>query len=78
MAQQAIEDLKADGVLERSDMGEPFWKRVASLKARGRISIADCFCLGLGIEIGCQVVTSDRKEFEPLVSLELCPILFIR
>jgi predicted nucleic acid-binding protein len=78
MARKAIVGLRADGVLERSDMDEPFWEKVASLKSRGRISIADCFCLGLAIEIGCQVVTSDHKEFDPLVPLGLCPILFIR
>jgi PIN domain nuclease of toxin-antitoxin system len=59
-ARVAIEELRDLGVIERSDIDEPFWQKVASLKSRGRISIADCF------------------EFDALVSLNLCPILFIR
>ena len=77
-ARKAIGDLRALGLIERSNIDEPFWRMVASLKARGRISLADCFCLGLAIELGGQVVTSDHKEFDPLVPLGICPILFIR
>ncbi len=77
-ARNAIDKLRAAGVIERSDMDEGFWRKVGSLKARGRISLADCFCLALAIELGGQVVTSDHGEFDPLVPLGLAPILFIR
>lgn len=77
-AQLRINGLLADGVIERSDMGRAFWERVGGLKARGRISLADCFCIALAQELSGQVVTSDHAEFDPLVPLGICPILFIR
>ena len=77
-ATQAIDDLLAAGVIERGDMGRPFWSRVGRLKAVGRISIADCFYIALAQELSGQVVTSDHHEFDPLVPLGICPILFIR
>ncbi len=46
-AQAAIRDLYADGVQERKDLSRKFWQRVGQLKARGRISLADCFCIAL-------------------------------
>jgi predicted nucleic acid-binding protein len=75
---QLITDLYADGVTERRDLSRRFWSRVGRLKARGRISLADCFCLALAQQLSGQVVTADHKEFDPLVPLGLCPILFIR
>ena len=75
---QAIDSLLAAGIIAREDMGRPFWSRVGQLKALGRISIADCFCIALAQELSGQVVTSDHHEFDPLVPLGICPILFIR
>ena len=43
VALQALEDLAAAGILERRDMDRNFILRVGQLKARGRISLADCF-----------------------------------
>ena len=77
-AKQVIFDLLASGLIAREDMDAVFWQDVGSIKARGRISLADCFCLSLAIRLGGQVVTSDHGEFDPLVSLGICPILFIR
>lgn len=77
-ARQAIRDLQADGVQARRDLSTRFWFRVGRLKARGRISLADCFCIVLAQELSGEVVTSDHHEFDPLVSLGLCPIRFIR
>lgn len=77
-ARQAIAVLIADGLRERQDMGRRYWQRVARLKARGRISLADCCCLALTQHLGGTVLTSDHHEFDPLVPLGLCPILFIR
>lgn len=77
-ARQAVDDLLSDGIVEWSDMGRLFWEVVASHKARGRISLADCFCIALAQELSGQVVTSDHREFDPLVPLGICPIMFIR
>lgn len=77
-ARAAIEDLYADGVEERKDLSRKFWHRVGQLKARGRISLADCFCIALAQELSGEVVTSDHKEFDPLAPLGICPIRFIR
>jgi PIN domain nuclease of toxin-antitoxin system len=76
--QAAIGSLYADGVMERRDMSRPFWQRVGQHKARGRISLPDCFCISLAQELGGEVVTSDHGEFDPLVPLGIAPIRFIR
>lgn len=77
-AREAIATLFADGVTERKDMSGRFWQRVGMHKARGGISIPDCFCISLAQELSAEVVTSDHKEFDPLVALGLVPITFIR
>ena len=77
-ARAAIDLLFADGVIERRDMNRRFWQRVGEHKARGRISLPDCFCISLAQELGGEVVTSDHGEFDPLVPLGIVPIKFIR
>lgn len=78
-AQQAIADLFALGLTERPDMDMAFWQSVGQLKVNpGRISLADCFALALAIRTGGTLVTSDHHEFDAIVPLGLCPILFIR
>lgn len=77
-ARQALEDLKAAGISTQRNMNRRFVLRVGQLKARGRISIADCFCIVLAQELSGQVVTLDHHEFDPLVPLGLVPVLFIR
>jgi PIN domain nuclease of toxin-antitoxin system len=78
IAKQALFDLYTDGVIERQDMGRQFWHRVGQHKARGGISLADCFCIALAQYLKGEVVTSDHREFDSLVPLGLCPINFIR
>jgi hypothetical protein len=77
-ARQTIRNLFADGVIERKDMNQNFWQRVGELKARGRISLPDFFCISLAQELGGEVVTSDHGEFDPLVPHGIVPINFIR
>ena len=77
-ARKMIDALLADGVRERSDMDRDFWERVGDHKARGRIALGDCFCLALAEMLQAQVVTSDHREFDPLVARGICPIHFIR
>jgi PIN domain nuclease of toxin-antitoxin system len=78
IARQALKDLADAGVITRRDMSQPFLHRAGQLKARGRISIADCFCIALAQSVGGQVVTTDHHEFDPLVPLGIVPIQFIR
>jgi PIN domain nuclease of toxin-antitoxin system len=63
----------------RRDLDDMFWRSIANYKATiRRISLADCFALTLAKKLDGTVVTSDRKEFEPVALLNLCPIIFIR
>lgn len=78
VAEQAIHDLTAAGVLECGDLDGPFWRSVGRIKSVGRISLADSFCLALAQRMSGEVVTSDRHEFEAWVPRRLCPIRFIR
>lgn len=66
------------GVELREDMDVDFWELVGRLKVNpGKISLADCFVLALAIRTGATLVTADH-EFDRVVPLGLCPILFIR
>jgi len=78
-AQLTISDLLALGLTERQDMDTAFWQLIGQLKVSpGKISLADCFALALAIRTGGTLVTSDHHEFDVIVPLGLCPILFIR
>ena len=78
-AQLTISDLFALGLTERPDIDAEFWQIVGQLKVSpGKVSLADCFALALAIRTGGTLVTSDHHEFDKVVPLGLCPILFIR
>ncbi len=77
-ADKAIDTLIADGVTICEDMDMAFWKSISRLKARGSLSIADCFCIALALRLEGEIVTTDHHEFDALVPLGLCPIQFIR
>src|SRR5579871_5156154 len=77
-AQQAVRNLKKDGLVIRRDASARLWQAAAQLKARGGIALPDCFCIALAQHVGGEIVTSDHGEFDPLVPLGLCPINFIR
>jgi predicted nucleic acid-binding protein len=77
-ARQIIADLYTAGVMERRDMSRRFWERIGRLKARGKISLADCFGIALAQQLGGDIVTSDHHEFDALVPLRIVPIRFIR
>ena len=78
VAKTMISDLKSDGVVFRRDHSLAFWQSVGDLKARGGISLPDCFCVILAQTLGAEAVTADRAEFTPLIPLGICPIYFIR
>ena len=77
-AREAVDDLTAEGVIERDDFGRAFWERVAHHKARGKISVADCVCLALAEDLGARLVTADHREFDRIAASGTCSILFIR
>ena len=75
---EAVRKTEVAGVTMREDMTTPFWQLVGQLKVSpGRVSLADCFVLSLAIDTGGTLVTADH-EFDAVVPLGLCPILFIR
>ena len=77
-AEKVIGDLLNDGLIIREDMDPLFWRMVSRLKIRGRISLADCFCIALAQRVGGNLYTTDHHEFDALVPLDLCTIVFIR
>lgn len=78
-ARQDIETLLASGLNVRTNLDTAFWQSVGELKiSPGKLSLADCFALALAQTTGGTLVTSDHHEFDPIVPLNLCPILFIR
>ena len=74
----AIEDLKWLGIVERNDFDEEFWREVGVLKGTHRVSLADCCALTLTKRVGGTLLTSDHHEFDPLATLGIWPITFIR
>ena len=69
----------AGGLALRTDLDTAFWQSVGELKVNpGKLSLADCFALALAQQEQGTLVTSDHHEFDPIVPLNLCPILFIR
>lgn len=77
-AQEVIEDLRAVGVVERNDFDQSFWQAAGNLKAKGRISIADCFAIALTNRVGGTLLTSDHHEMDPIAAAGVCSITFIR
>ena len=78
-ASEAIEDLKWLGVSERNDFDGMFWREVGTLKAiHRRVSLADCCAIALTKRVGGNLLTSGHHELDPIASLGICPIIFIR
>jgi PIN domain nuclease of toxin-antitoxin system len=74
-----IDRLQESNLTFRDDLTMNFWQQLATYKATiKRISLADCFALTLANRENGLLVTSDRKEFEPVVPLNICNIRFIR
>ena len=78
-ANDMINNLQEIGVIFQNDIDAEFWQLAAQYKATiRRISLADCFALALSKRLNGTLITSDRKEFEPIIPLGICPIIFIR
>ena len=77
-ATEAVDDLRAVGVVERGDFDETFWREVGLLKAKQiKVSLADCCAIILTNRVGGTLLTSDHHELDP-VAAGLCNITFIR
>ena len=76
-AEAAIQTLLKAGIEPREDTDPVFWK-AATFKGRHPLALPDGFCLALAQKLSGTVVTTDHAEFDLLVPLGYCPILFIR
>lgn len=82
-ALNAIECLKADGIIERNDMDFTFWRDIATVigtqrKLGSRIALGDAFGIALARRENADFYTSDRGELESIHERGLCKIEFIR
>jgi PIN domain nuclease of toxin-antitoxin system len=77
-ARSALEDLRSIGLGICEDMDEAFWQQVGRFKASFHMSLADAFAMSTGTRLGAEVVTSDRKDFEPVAKAGLCRVNFFR
>lgn len=61
---------------------ELFWEagRLRALGTSQRLAIAlgDCFCIATARALGGDLLTADRREFEPMVAMGLVRVTFIR
>lgn len=78
MAEDALQSLIDAGIVVRDDHDAAFWKEAATFKGTHTIALPDTFCLALARRLSGTVLTTDHNEFDPLVLLNYCPILFIR
>lgn len=78
--EKLLADFIEAGLISRNDLDVDFWKAAGKLKARGRISLADCFAIALAVREDAVLMTSDRHEFEPLLAIPGFPaqVQFIR
>ena len=77
-AEAAVQVLLTAGIIPREDADTAFWKDAAASKGKHPLALPDAFCLALAVRLSGTVVTTDHAEFDPLVPLGYCPILFIR
>jgi len=79
-ADRVVDSLNSGNVIIREDMDAEFWKFAGSIKAGGRISLADTFAIALAVREEAILLTSDHHEFDPLVAKGNLPvrIMFIR
>lgn len=77
-AQSALHDLRSVGLIVREDMDEAFWQQAGRYKIRFHLSLADAFALSLADRFGAGVLTSDRRDFEPVAQAGACRVIFIR
>ena len=76
----ALEEiLKTTGVESVETIPSALWRVAGKLKAEWRrVSLADCFALGLTILENGSLLTSDHHELDPIAQAAICPVRFIR
>lgn len=74
----ALDDLTAAGLIEVDQLTRPLWLAAGRLKARGRISLADCIGLALAAEHQATFLTADRHELATVAASGSHAIQFIR
>lgn len=74
----ALRDLFAADVMERTDFDQAFWQDAGRLKAGGKVSLADCFALTLTTRTSGTLLTSDHHELDRIAALGTHDITFIR
>lgn len=77
-ALDSIITLRSIGVAVKEDMDEAFWQQAGRHKVACKVSLADAFALALTERYEGELVTSDRREFEPVQARGVVPITFIR
>ncbi len=77
-ATTAINDLYSMSVQERADFDQAFWHDAGKLKAKGKVSLADCFAIALTNRVGGTLLSSDHHELDQIVAANVCLIQFIR
>jgi len=77
-ARQTLADLRAAGVVERSDLDTAFLEDAATLKADWNCALGDCFGLALARRIGADFATADHHELDPVDTAGVCGFIFIR
>ena len=74
----ATQTLLNAGIIPREDADTDFWKEAAGFNGRHPMALPDAFRLALARRLSGTVVTTEHAEFDSLVPLGYCPILFIR
>ena len=77
-AQQALTIFRLDGVETRADFQWSFLQNVGDLKAKEKLSLADCFGFVLAHRENALLMTSDHNEFDRILERYPHSILFIR
>jgi len=78
LAEEALQSLTDVGSVVRDDHDTTFWKEAATFKGSHAVALPDTFCLALARRLDGTIVTTDHNEFDPLVPLNYCPVVFIR
>ncbi len=65
-------------IVERTDFDQSLWQEAGRLKAKGKVSLADCFALALTNRVGGTLLTSDHHELDAIAAAGICNITFIR
>jgi predicted nucleic acid-binding protein len=75
--EQVIEEVKLLTPEEQRQLREALDKEARTAVHR-KVSLADCCAIALTNRVGGTLLTSDHHELDPIASLGVCSITFIR